>query len=613
MKIEKGNILIEKAVCIFLLVLVLLVAGILTMNKNEMYGMGQDEGTYQIKAMLIMSGDTAYRTSLPEYDILENPDDRQKYLDFVYEQNNIYLPKVEWETDVDATHFEHIDGAIHGLPTFSFMLAGWGKAFGLKNMLGIQSVGLIIAIILTWMTCRNLKLSTGLTFAVSLSTALSPIVVWLGKSSLTEIWLMLFVIWILELMTSDSYLSPWLIWIPMTLFAFMHISLFAYMPMYIVLFWCAYLKSDNKGYIVSSIVSCITFFISNLWAATIASYYTYGNYTFLFKLFKNLLDEDNLLPFLLIVSIVTVIISVALVNNKVKAQAKKLLERVEQGEKINIFLLRVFLVLTTLFFVYKGFVGAPQKTFVEYLQISGFIYMTGMIAIPIIWLMMFIKPKCVFNEKNKVILGIMFLYGVIFYSCVMRWKLRHYYYYARYAALFVPIIMIFFAMIVRKWGKKQILLWIFIIVTFLPYDKTLFKGKDHSRANWEYVERMAACIKPNSALVVGPEELEVVFMFPLKTLSGCSIFYCDFEEVGSPKPEIDMLSQYYEHIYYMDYADNFENNYDLEQMDMTIEPVFQERDQLSYFDYMNIDTKLTPIPLKCIRYELPITLYEIER
>jgi len=165
--------------------------------------------------------------------------------------------------------------------------------------------------------------------------------------------------------------------------------------------------------------------------------------------------------------------------------------------------------------------------------------------------------------------------------------------------------------LIRGWGKYKILLWAVILSSFLPYDKTLLLGKDHSRADWTYVERLASCIRPGSALVVGPEELEIVFCFPLKALSGCDIFYCDFEDQGSPKPELDMLKSHYDYVYYMDYGDNFETDYNLTELDMNVEAVFRENDKLSYFDYMNIDNPLTPIPLKCVRYELPISLYEI--
>ena len=60
-----------------------------TWNKFGLYSMGQDQGTYQVKALALMEYDTHNYMEMEEFTKLDTPDEKQKYLDFVYGQNNL--------------------------------------------------------------------------------------------------------------------------------------------------------------------------------------------------------------------------------------------------------------------------------------------------------------------------------------------------------------------------------------------------------------------------------------------------------------------------------------------------------------------------------------------
>ncbi len=597
----------------FGLAIILLLGFVLSFNKNTLYSMGQDQGTYQVRAMVMMSGNYDNRYSLPEYEGLETDEQRQKYLDFVYGQNNLYLPRVEWETDSDARNIDKIEGAIHGLPTYSVLLALWGVIFGLSNMMGVQTIGFLASIVIMWFACENIGLKKETRFLATFSFMLSPICIWLAKSSLTETWLtLLFAMFVYFLTDKEDDLAPCLTCVPLVVFSFFHISLFAFMPIFVISLWAKYLYEEKSGYLISAIVTVWGYFLGTLWAVTIAPYYSYGNYTELFHVLR-FVNDGNLIGFIGLVCVICTVITVLLGVKPVKNQYEGVKAFFEKNAKCLWVVLKLFLILCVAYFCYKGFVGVETHTAVEYLQISAYIYLSGMIAIPVIVCIMFFLPDRVFSSVNHSLVAALFLYGIMFYSCVMRVRIPHYYYYARYSALMLPIIFILLGFILDGFDKKVLTrgVWMIIILSFLPYCITLARGRDHSRADWEYVENMAASMESDSALIIAKEELEIIFDFPLKTLTGCDIYYYDAPGEGLEQ-EIDFLLDRYNHVYVMNYSSEFEQDNISEYSDnWTASCVFRKNNRLEYFDYFNIDNPITPIPLKTVRYELDISLYDI--
>lgn len=622
----KMDVTFDGRQCVIPLVIALLALPF-TWNKFELYSMGQDQGTYQVKALALMNGETHNYMEMKEFTRLETPEERQKYLDFIYGQNNLYLPRVIEETETDAAAFEKIVGTIHGLPTYSALLALWGMLFGYPQMIGVQTVLYLCSLFLIWFVCENMRLHLASCTFVTLMTAASPIVLWLSKSSLTEIGIMLLVCWFLYALTAEK--SHWTCMIPIVVFAFYHISLYAFMPIFVLVLAVMYIARQDKGYLYAIMGSVAGYGVGAIWAFMIAPYYSYGNYSELGRITGGLLGEKTLIPLITTVCLSLVVLCFVLqysgaVEARVFAifgsggnEAHKICAGTgavkENGiKKVVCLLIRILLLLSLLFFVYKGVVQGETTTACEYLQISTYIYMSGMLMIPVIYIAMFLKPGAFLKDELRTSLTLLFLYCVVMYSMVMRVRILYYYYFARYAALFLPVIFLVGVQILEEMNKRvAVLLAVCMFLTFVPYDQGLLYQKDHSRCEWVFLEDVCEYIGPEDAFIVGPDEQQIVFIFPVKLLTGCDVYYAD---EGLDK-QLKQLAQVYEHVYYMDYDTAFEDNWGssavLAQVDVT--KIYTNWNHLSYLDYFNISNPLTPIPLDYVEYRLKLSLYEVKR
>ncbi len=584
-----------------------------TWNKFELYSMGQDQGTYQVKALALMEYDTHNYMEMEEFTRLNTPEERQKYLDFVYSQNNLYLPRVEWETDTDASHFESIVGTIHGLPTYSALLALWGKLFGYENMIGVQTLLYLCVIFLTYFVCENMKLKKGTAAFVTLMTAASPIVLWLSKSSLTEIGILLLVCAFLYFLTGETYHQ--LCMAPIIVFAFFHISLYAFMPVFIIVLALMYISRRDGSFLTAMAGSAAGYWLGAVWAFMIAPYYSYGNYSELGRITGGLLGEKTLIPLITCVCLAIILLCALLLGSgRAERQLFSWLDALAAKrlslEKAAYWLMRIFLIMSVLFFVYRGVLQGETTTACEYLQISTYIYMSGILMIPMIYIALFCAPRRLLKNDVCVSLVILFLYCVVMYSMVMRVKILYYYYFARYAALFLPVIFLLGALVLEQLDKRAaIALSAVMLLTFLPYDKGFVRQKDHTRCEWEFLGDICEEIGSGDAFIVGPEEQQIVFIFPVKLLTGCDVYYAD-EKLDT---QLAALAESYEHVYYMDYDTAFEDSYgDSAALEaLHVSKIYTNWNHLSYLDYFNITNPLTPIPLNYVEYKLKLSLYEI--
>jgi len=408
-------------------VVIVLAALPFTWNKFGLYSMGQDQGTYQVKALALMEYDTHNYMEMEEFTKLDTPQERQKYLDFVYSQNNLYLPRVEAETETDAAHFEKIVGTIHGLPTYSALLGLWGKIFGYPHMIGVQTVLYVCVLFLVWYICENLHLKRWTAAFVTLMTASSPIVLWLSKSSLTELGIMLLVCIFLYVLTGKGHY--WLCIVPVTVFAFFHISLYAFMPVFIAVLAILYVARRDKSFLVAMAGSAFSYGVGAVWAFQIAPYYSYGNYSELGRITGGLLGEKVLIPLIVCVCGGVVLLSLAFANARIEGRLFAWVGRVSRKREGLVkgwyLLVRLFLICSVAFFVYRGVVQGETTTACEYLQISTYIYMSGLLMIPIIYLALFFRPGLLFKNEVYASLTVLFLYCVVMYSMVMRVKILY--------------------------------------------------------------------------------------------------------------------------------------------------------------------------------------------
>ena len=278
--------------------------------------------------------------------------------------------------------------------------------------------------------------------------------------------------------------------------------------------------------------------------------------------------------------------------------------------------IRALMLVSVLFFVYKGILTAPYSRYFEYLQIGTYTYMTGLLLIPFLYFCLLLVPKKTLACKYGAAFFLLFIYCVVAYSSFMRLDILFYYYYARYVTIFLPVVFLLVGMLLEQIAIKESLktaLLALALLSFLPYDKGLLTQKDHTRCEWEVLGDVCEDITNQDAFIVGPEEQQIVFIFPVKLLTGCDVYYADENLRG----QIGKLSQRYQNIYYLDYDGALEEK--MLQDDawqdgaLSVKKVYTNWNHLSYLDYFNITNPLTPLPLNYVEYRLKLSMHEISR
>ncbi|MBE6902037.1 MAG: hypothetical protein E7478_06145, partial [Ruminococcaceae bacterium] len=233
---------------------------ILSFGKFGYYGMAQDQGVYQVRAIDIMYSSPQCLKTFGEYDTL-SPQQQEEYRSYVYgilgyDEYVSTLPTLSEEEKPNG-----VSGFFHGIPTYPAILALWGNMFGMQNMLGVNSLFFLGLIITALYLCEELKLDTVSTaIAMSLLT-FSPIVIWVAKSSLTELFLAYIVIMFMYLALHNDRLYIMLSAVPLVTFAFFHITVYTSLPLYMLIYIALYLRTDKKEYIAAALIYSAGFIV----------------------------------------------------------------------------------------------------------------------------------------------------------------------------------------------------------------------------------------------------------------------------------------------------------------------------------------------------------------
>lgn len=171
-----------------------------------------------------------------------------------------------------------VSGIFHGIPTFPAFLGLFIKLFGLSNMQMIQSIFYLCSVFFVLFTAENFNLKKSSEILSVSIAALSPVVIWVTKSALTEAFLCLIFSGFLFFITdkenkASGILSVLMIWA----FSFFHVTIYTIIPLFIVIYFIMYFETENRRYIYYNILSVVGFVIGITMMMYISPIYTFNN------------------------------------------------------------------------------------------------------------------------------------------------------------------------------------------------------------------------------------------------------------------------------------------------------------------------------------------------
>jgi hypothetical protein len=267
------------------LIILLVIAALFGGNTFEFFGMGQDQGVYQTKAIFLIGSKNDNQIDLRGYYASPDEQYRAEFAEMVVSQRYAgagfyyFRGNANRGTVMPDEQYSPASGFFHGIPNFPALLSISGKIFGVDKMMHIQTVFFLLAVALIYMTLDiNLRLKKLTVLGITILLILSPIVLWTAKASLTEIFLLLIISAFLFLLTSDSKEVSKILWIPVAAFAFFHVSIYTLMPMFVLLFALLMIQKKETGLLISGVLSLVFYMLGFLSMAYSSPQYTFDNY-----------------------------------------------------------------------------------------------------------------------------------------------------------------------------------------------------------------------------------------------------------------------------------------------------------------------------------------------
>lgn len=524
-----------------------------TLQKNEFFGMGQDQGVYQTQAILFLQEDTARQKNFEEYDTLDAAG-QEEFLMFVRHKLGGYdiAPEDYPETIYDRSVGD-ASGIIHGIPTHSAILAMWGELFGIAHMADVETVFYLCLIFLVFCICRNLRLKKHSCALAAICTAFAPIVIWVSKSSLTEMFLALLPALFLYFLTDSEHADKrWMSIIPIAVFCCFHVSIYTMIPLFLMIYGGLYFFTRQKQFAILMPATVLLYLGSYFAMRHIQPFYTMNNYR---SVFVGGVNVHNITKVVVIVSIAAFLLSILYVwgvsrTNRNFYAMPNWSRKASKSRWFKVFL-TILIFLPLLYILVKALTTYNSWDEANHIALLGYIGNAGLLTVPLAMLAVPLMSRYIAHRNRRLTVFLMFFYCILIYAAFLRFEIQYYYYYARYLAPFVPIAAIFAAMVLDRMKKRFVIPAAVLGLCYvMPYDLFLMHHRDDSRLEWDVLLDAADAAQGADCIVIDKPHMQCLWM-PLDAMTGAAVFPAS-EDLPAQLAE---LSEKYSTVLYVTDAD----------------------------------------------------------
>ncbi|MBQ8824878.1 MAG: hypothetical protein IJZ64_06585 [Ruminococcus sp.] len=539
-----------KPVCIPIIISIICLP--LIMNKNELFGMGQDQGVYQVVAINILNGLSQRQHDFAEYHLLTNSEAQATFTEFVHSNLVGYdISPNDYPDTVYDRNISPVSGIYHGIPTYPAMLALFAKLFGISNMINLQTVFWIGMIFIVHETCRNMNCKASIRVLACALSACAPVVIWVAKSSLTEMFLAVILTLFIFFLTDKKYeKSKWLSILPIIIFGFYHVSFYTILPVFLIIYAGLYLFKREKAYGILLISSVVIYAVSFFSMRHMQPFYTMNNYRNIFVFGINVFNLPVVVSIVCAVLLLFTIGYVWLLKRKsIGFSSENFCEKAKNCRLAQIFII-LLLVLPTAYCIIKAILNVENLQELRYVTVYGFVVQTGLLLIPVAMLTALFKTKKILQSPEILVSFAMFVYCILIYSALLRPSIQYYYYYSRYMAPFIPVAVIFGAVMLNTWKKRTAISSVLItavgILSLSPYTHFIASEKDDTRSQWQILEDITSIITADDCLIID-NNLAPAFYLPIRNITGAD----SYPIIGDIQNQMENYSKNYSHVYYL--------------------------------------------------------------
>lgn len=507
----------------YLPLLVICGAGLFFVHEqNGYYGMQQDEGVYQTAALSYIWGNNDIQKTLDGYEILEETD-RERFwssvpteLNGLYFYDRAYRNQYAWDFETETTAY------FHGMPTYPALLALWGGIFGFGHMMGIQALFYLLLLCLIFCFLDRFIGKPWISALGCAVTAVSPMIVWVGKSALTEMFLACILIAFIDLVSRRESACIWFSAVAVISFAFLHLTIYTLIPLFVFLYLIEYVRTRERVYLLAgmSAISGAAVAIETIHA--LSTGYFYLNIEPLMQLLP-ILNNDNVLGAVLgaCIGLLAVFILLIVLSFRQTGQADKKKKNAKQWDKLCEWAVRISAAVLTAAAVCMIFVSGDGQTLEDALATStlvGFCVLGGIILLPVAVAGLVWKPRIALEQEAGFALFSAFGYCVLIYCIVLRPHTAYYYYYGRYLVPYLTIVICQGLAALAQLEKKAVfaggcaVVALLQAIFLLPYTCVLSVNRDDTRMDWAALNQVAGMLGENDILIVDDSLLKTCYL-----------------------------------------------------------------------------------------------------
>lgn len=505
------------------------------------FGMGQDEGVYQTKAIELMEGNAERIYTFEEYDMLETEEQKQEYYDVIKSLSGYNLLDTQPFLCDEFNSYNEVSGIFHGIPTYPAILALFGKMFGLSHMQDCQTLFFVLFLMMLYYLLENFKIKFGMEIVAVLIMGLSPQIIWVSKSALTEMFLAVILTSYMLLLTEREQHMKKYSCLPIIVYAFYHVTIYTIMPMFVVIYWIVYMITKEQKYICVCCVSLLGYALGFIFMLYISPAYTSTNYVYPVANLGFITDQTLVYVVLFAIVIgglITISLPTVVKMNFFKGISSYI-------GNYGYILYKLALIVC----IFLCFLMCMQKYIVienfGHITLVAYGIATGVFLLPLAVLKILadLRPKKL--EVGWSVVKVAFLYLIFLYSVFLRFEVPYLYYCGRYLVPYMFIIVVVFCIVWNNVAKRK-WLWLLFLgsLFYIRPDTNLLKNVDDSRLTWEDAEILVETVADGDAYIIGDNYLVLTLL--LKA-NGADIYF----EWDNLEEELNFLESRYGNVYYI--------------------------------------------------------------
>lgn len=503
--------------------IIILCAMPFVLQKYEFFGMGQDEGVYQTQAIQFMYDYNDVQRDFEEYYLLESEEAKE---DFKISLQEDLIGLYNYDTSLpfasEEKEISDVSAVFHGIPTFPALLGLFGKLFGIRHMSDVQTIFYICAVFFLYFILMDLNTKRVNRILCTILFAFSPLILWVSKSALTEIGIAALILGFIYLVLSMKEEKIYLSVIPLAAMCFFHLTIYTMFPAFAAVYMGLYAARKKTEYLIATVLLNTAFVLGLTMTMMIAGTYSFTyNFAPVYR-FPGVSQENTALFFwTMSASIYLICLILYMIREKIDWLVKA-------SVRLKYIIIRVCLVGGVLYQAliilsrrekYQGGFGA-----LRHLTLSGYGFSIGIVVPAVAGIIAVFCVKKVFSGIKGSVIALLFMYCILLYSCYMKKDINYYYYYGRYLAPYISIVILFSASALELVSKKIIgIIGICSLCILAPYEKMLLTDKDDTRVTWDALENIIAQIKQESIVVITRDNMKFYYL-PIRAMTGAACF-----------------------------------------------------------------------------------------